>query len=74
MAVNANVNVFKFSFPRKTIKYKADGEKYTRAWRWTRRLPEAGALTGSRQLGREFSRERRIVKLLLLGTGQAGPV
>ena len=28
IAVNANVNVFKFSFPCKTIKYKAAGEKY----------------------------------------------
>ena len=26
--LNANVNVFKFSFPCKTIKYKAAGEKY----------------------------------------------
>ena len=28
IAVNANVNVFKSSFPCKTIKYKAAGEKY----------------------------------------------
>ena len=39
-------------------------------------VDEAAARSRSidRQLGREFSRERRIVKLLLLGTGQAGPV
>ena len=37
-------------------------------------VDEAAARSRSidRQLGREFSRERRIVKLLLLGTGQAG--